>query len=115
MLNVDRLICAAHVVPVAPRAVLTDHAVAVTNGRIVEVLPTSVALTRYQANEVVRLERHALIPGFVNLHCHAAMTLMRGLADDLPLMKWLQEHVWHAEEKHLSDEFCQDRSILSMS
>ena len=115
MQDVDKLICAAHVVPVAPRGVLADHAVAVTGGRIVEVLPTSLALTRYQAREVVRLERHVLIPGLVNLHCHAAMTLMRGLADDRPLMSWLQEHVWPAEAKHVSDEFVHDGSLLAMA
>jgi len=115
MPNVDTLICAAHVVPVAPRGALADHAVAVTGGRIVEILPTSLALTRYQARDTVRLERHVLVPGLVNLHCHAAMTLMRGIADDLPLMKWLQEHVWPAEAKHVSDEFCHDGSLLAMA
>ena len=115
MQPVDTLICVAHVVPVAPRAVLNDHAVAIRGGRIVEVLPTSLALTRYQARDVVRLERHALIPGLVNLHCHAAMTLMRGLADDLPLMTWLQDHVWPAEAKHVSDEFAHDGSLLAMA
>jgi len=116
MQSIDKLICARHVVPVVPRGqVLNDHAVAVTGGRIVEVLPTTLALTRYQANETVRLESHALIPGLVNLHCHAAMTLMRGLADDLPLMKWLQEHVWPAEARHVSDEFCHDGSLLAMA
>jgi len=115
MQQIDRLICARHVIPVVPRGqVLNDHAVAVTSGRIVEILPTTLALTRYQANETVRLESHALIPGLVNLHCHAAMTLMRGLADDQPLMKWLQEHVWPAEAKHVSDEFCHDGSLLAM-
>jgi len=115
MESIDSLICARHVVPVAPRGVLNDHAVAVRGGRIVEVLPTSVAMTRYHALDVVRLERHALIPGLVNLHCHAAMTLMRGIADDLPLMKWLQEHVWPAEARHVSDEFCHDGSLLAMA
>ncbi|HUP97453.1 MAG TPA: TRZ/ATZ family hydrolase [Usitatibacter sp.] len=115
MERVDTLICAAHVVPVVPRGVLADHAVAIRGGRIVEVLPTSLALTRYQAHEVVRLERHALVPGLVNLHCHAAMTLMRGLADDRPLMSWLQDHVWPAEAKHVNDEFVHDGSLLAMA
>src|SRR5258706_3624636 len=115
MQAVDTLICAAHVVPVAPRGVLADHAVAVKDGRIVAVLPTAQALERYQAREVVRLERHALIPGLVNLHCHAAMTLMRGIADDVPLMTWLQEHVWPLEAKHVSDEYVHDGSLLAMA
>jgi 5-methylthioadenosine/S-adenosylhomocysteine deaminase len=115
MKTIDTLILAAHVVPVAPRTVLGDHAVAVDRGRIVEVLPSSEALARYEARKVVRLEQHALIPGLVNLHCHAAMTLMRGLADDLPLMTWLQDHIWPAEGKHVSDEFCHDGSLLAMA
>ncbi len=115
MQTIDTLICAAHVIPVAPRGVLAAHAVAVDGGRIVAVVPTATALERYQAREVVRLDRHALIPGFVNLHCHAAMTLMRGLADDMPLMTWLQQHVWPAEAKHVSDEFVYDGSLIAIA
>ncbi|MGZ5032524.1 MAG: TRZ/ATZ family hydrolase [Usitatibacter sp.] len=115
MESVDTLICAAHVVPVVPRAVLADHAVAISGGRIVSVLPTAQALERFEAREVVRLERHALIPGLVNLHCHAAMTLMRGMSDDLPLMSWLQDHIWPAEAKHVSDEFAHDGSLIAMA
>ena len=51
----------------------------------------------------------SLIPGLVNAHTHAAMSLMRGLADDLPLMRWLEEHIWPAEAKHVSPQFVQRR------
>ncbi|MEO5691564.1 MAG: TRZ/ATZ family hydrolase [Usitatibacter sp.] len=115
MKEIDTLILAGHVIPVAPRGVLTDHAIAIDQGRIVEVLPSSLALTLYQAKEVVRLERHAIIPGLVNLHCHAAMSLMRGMSDDLPLQTWLQEHIWPAEARHVSDEFVHDGSLLAMA
>jgi 5-methylthioadenosine/S-adenosylhomocysteine deaminase len=116
MQPIDLLIHAAHVIPVDPdRAVLDDHAVAIAHGRIVAVVPAAEALSRFEAREVVRLERHALIPGLVNLHCHAAMTLLRGLADDLPLMAWLQEHIWPAEARHVSDEFVHDGSLLAMA
>jgi 5-methylthioadenosine/S-adenosylhomocysteine deaminase len=115
MKDIDTLLLAAHVVPVAPAGVLNDHAVAIDKGRIVEVLPSSLALTRYNARDTVRLEKHVLVPGLVNLHCHAAMTLMRGLADDLPLMTWLQDHVWPAEGKHVNDEFVHDGSLLAMA
>jgi 5-methylthioadenosine/S-adenosylhomocysteine deaminase len=115
MRAVDTLLCAAHVVPVEPRGTLADHAVAVDRGRIVEVLPTAQALERYEAREVVRLDHHVLIPGLVNLHCHAAMTLMRGIADDVALMTWLKEHVWPIEAKHVSDEFVHDGSLLAMA
>jgi 5-methylthioadenosine/S-adenosylhomocysteine deaminase len=102
-------------VPVAPRGVLEDHAVAVRDGRIVAVLPAAQALERFEAREVVHLERHALIPGFVNVHCHAAMSLMRGLADDMPLMAWLRDHIWPAESRHVTDEFVHDGSLLAMA
>ena len=113
--TVDTLICAAQVVPVEPRGVLNDHAVAVDGGRIVAILPTAQALARFEARELVRLDRHVLIPGLVNLHCHAAMSLMRGIADDVPLMTWLKEHVWPAEARHVSDEFVHDGSLIAMA
>jgi 5-methylthioadenosine/S-adenosylhomocysteine deaminase len=115
MQRVDLLIRAAHVVPVAPRGVLEDHAVAVSGGRIVAVLPAVEASSRFEARENIHLERHVLIPGLVNIHCHAAMSLMRGMADDLPLMTWLRDHVWPAEAKHVTDEFVHDGSLLAMA
>lgn len=115
MESVDTLIVAAHVAPVEPRALLARHAVAVRDGRIVAVLPEDDALARFEARDVVRLDRHVLIPGFVNLHCHAAMALLRGLADDRHLMAWLEEHIWPAEAKHVNDEFVHDGSLLAMA
>ena len=115
MESVDTLIFAAHVVPVEPRGVLDDHAVAVSDGRIAAIVPASQARERFEAREVVRLDSHVLIPGLVNLHCHAAMALMRGLADDTPLMSWLQDHIWPAEAKHVNDEFVHDGSLLAMA
>lgn len=109
MVVVDTLIEARWVVPVQPRgAVYDDHAVAVDRGRIVDVLPLESARERYAAREIVRLPRHALMPGLVNAHCHAPMTLMRGIADDLPLMTWLNEHIWPAEAALVSPEFVSD-------
>ena len=115
MENVDTLILAAHVLPVEPRAALPDHAVAVRDGRIAAVLPAEAALARFEAREVVRLDRHVVFPGLVNLHCHAAMSLLRGLADDRHLMTWLEEHIWPAEARHVSDEFVHDGSLLAMA
>ncbi|HET7731722.1 MAG TPA: TRZ/ATZ family hydrolase [Usitatibacter sp.] len=115
MQTVDTLICPRHVVPVRPRALLEDHAIAVDGGRIVAVLPRDDALARFEARRTLRLEHHVVMPGLVNLHCHAAMTLMRGLADDMPLMSWLRDHIWPAEAKHVSDEFAHDGSLLGMA
>ena len=114
MQAVDLLISARWVIPVEPAgAVLDDHSVAVAGGRIVAVLPSGEAQQRFEAREHLRLDRHALIPGLVNLHTHAAMTLLRGLADDLPLMAWLRDHVWPAEAKHVSAEFVYDGTLLA--
>ncbi|MGQ0654431.1 MAG: TRZ/ATZ family hydrolase [Betaproteobacteria bacterium] len=108
------LLRARWVVPVEPAgAVLHDHAVAVSGGRIEAVLPVAEASARFPSHEAVDLPGHALIPGLVNVHTHAAMALMRGLADDLPLQRWLEDHIWPAETKHVSAEFVRAGTLLA--
>src|SRR5690606_18305547 len=103
----DLLIEAGWVIPVQPHGVaLENHAVAVTGGRIVEVLPCAAARARFAAKEVVSLPHSALIPGLINAHTHNPMTLMRGVADDLPLMQWLTGHVWPIEAAVIGPQFC---------
>ena len=110
----DLLIEPRWIVPVAPRGVvLTGHAVAVRQGAIDAVLPTEQALARYPTATRVRLDRHVLLPGLVNAHTHAAMTLMRGLADDLPLMRWLEDHIWPAEARLMSAGFVHDGTLAA--
>lgn len=107
--HAELLIHARWVIPVEPaKAVLEHHSLAVDAGRIVALLPTAEAKTSIQARTTITLDRHALLPGLVNAHTHAAMTLFRGLADDLALMDWLQNHVWPAESKWVTPEFCAD-------
>jgi len=102
------------VVPVEPAgAVLERHAVAVRDGRIEAVLPAEAARQRFARYPAVALPEHALIPGLVNAHTHAAMSLMRGIADDMPLMRWLQEHIWPAEARHISPQFVRDGTLLA--
>lgn len=113
-MDVDTLLHCRWVVPVVPRgAVLDDHAVAIADGRIVDVLPAAAASERYRAREVAHLATHALIPGFVNVHTHAAMTLLRGVGDDLPLMRWLTERIWPVEMALVSPDFVYDGSRLA--
>jgi 5-methylthioadenosine/S-adenosylhomocysteine deaminase len=81
----------------------------------VAVLPQVDARARFDAKRVVELDRHALIPGLINLHCHAAMTLLRGIADDVPLMTWLEQHIWPAEARNVSEEFVHDGSLIAMA
>jgi len=116
MQNIDLLINARWVIPVEPdNAVLSNHSVAIRDGNIVNVLLTVEAEKKYRAAETVVLDNHALLPGFVNAHTHAAMTLFRGLADDLPLMDWLEKHIWPAETKWVGDEFVADGARLAMA
>ncbi|MHB1332492.1 MAG: TRZ/ATZ family hydrolase [Sulfuriferula sp.] len=111
---VETLIEARWVIPVEPSgAVLADHSVAVDGGRIVAILPTEEARRRFVAQRYYRLTDHALIPGLINLHTHAAMTLLRGYADDLPLMEWLKGHIWPAETRHMSPDFVRDGTRIA--
>ena len=113
---IDLLIEARWVVPVEPHAVvLEDHAVAVNGDQIVALLPIAQARARYAPRERVELTEHALIPGLVNSHTHNPMTLLRGLADDLPLMVWLQQHIWPAEAKVIGPEFVRDGVELAVA
>jgi len=93
--------------------VLTGHAVVIDGGRIREILPTGEARDRFPAARRTELPGHALIPGLINLHTHAAMTLMRGLADDRALMDWLQNHIWPAESRLVSEAFVHDGTLLA--
>jgi 5-methylthioadenosine/S-adenosylhomocysteine deaminase len=102
------------IVPVEPAAsVLEGHALALRDGKIEALLPAAEARTRFPDHEELVLENHVLIPGLVNAHTHAAMSLMRGLADDLPLMRWLEDHIWPAEAKHVSRQFVFDGTLLA--
>jgi 5-methylthioadenosine/S-adenosylhomocysteine deaminase len=93
--------------------VLEGHAVAVRDGRIEAVFPVDHPHARFDSYDLVELNDHVLIPGLVNAHTHAAMALMRGMADDLPLMRWLEEHIWPAEGKHASPELVRDGTLLA--
>lgn len=111
---VDLLIAPSWVVPLQPRAVmLEEHAVVVRDGRIVDILQLVEARERYAPVQSVILPGHVLMPGLINLHTHAAMSLMRGLADDLPLMRWLNEHIWPAESSSMSEDFVRDGTLLA--
>jgi 5-methylthioadenosine/S-adenosylhomocysteine deaminase len=114
--QIDTLINARWMVPVEPAGlVLDDHALAIRGDRIVDLLPQDEAQARYRARAVHELPTHVLIPGLVNAHAHAAMALLRGYADDLPLMTWLSEHIWPAEARHVGAEFVHDGSQLGLA
>lgn len=118
MPNIDTLIFAKWVIPVEENqqpcsSVYNDHAIAIDKDRIIEVLPSDEAKKKFKAREQHNLDKHALFPGLINTHGHAAMTLMRGLADDLPLMTWLNDYIWPTEAKWVSSEFVYDGSLIA--
>lgn len=115
MSHADTLIDARWIIPVEPHAtVLERHSIAVRDGAIVAIVPPA-ERAAWTADDTVSLPNHVLMPGLVNLHGHSAMTLLRGYADDLALMDWLQNHIWPAEGKHVKDDFVYDGTLLAMA
>jgi 5-methylthioadenosine/S-adenosylhomocysteine deaminase len=116
MIPVDLLVVPRWLVPIEPAGVVLEaHALAVDGGRIAAVLPLAEAQAHYAPRETLRLPGHAVLPGLVNVHTHAAMSLLRGIADDLPLMDWLQNHMWPAEAAHVGPRFCEDGARLAFA
>ncbi len=116
MEHVDSIIHAKWIVPVEPdQTVYENYSLTIKNARIHTLLPTEETIKQYKSHETTTLSEHALIPGLVNAHTHAAMSLFRGLADDLPLMTWLNEHIWPAEAAWVNYDFVQDGSQLAIA
>ena len=116
MENVDQIIRARWILPVNPRdTVLEHHAVALRDGRIVAIVPGDRVAGAFHAPLETALDDHLLMPGLVNTHGHAAMTLLRGLADDHTLMDWLQEHIWPAEARWMGEEFVRTGTRLAIA
>lgn len=112
---IDTLLLPRWIIPVEPHNVYHENmALAIHEGRIIDMLPQDAAQERYQAKEIVSLPNHVVLPGFINAHAHSPMTLLRGLADDLSFMDWLQNNIWPVEKKYMGAEFVQDGTKLAM-
>ncbi|TVS17209.1 MAG: TRZ/ATZ family hydrolase [Gammaproteobacteria bacterium] len=110
------LLSARWVLPVAPdNRVLDDHSVVLAGSKILAVLPTAAARERWPDVPETRLDRHALLPGLVNAHGHAAMSLFRGYADDLPLATWLNERIWPMEGRWVDPAFVAEGTALAVA
>jgi len=110
------LIHAEFTVPVRPGRVLHQgHSVAIEGDRIVGLVPRAEAEQRWPGAAAVDLPNHVLLPGLVNCHTHAPMTLLRGYADDLDLHVWLQEHIWPAERRFVGPRFVRDGTRLAIA
>ena len=101
----DLIISPSWVIPVVPQGtVLENHSVLIAQGRILDILPSGAQ--EYPEAKHVRLPGQALIPGLINAHTHAAMNLLRGIADDIPLMEWLEQHIWPLEGQFVDEHYC---------
>ncbi|MCL2076263.1 MAG: TRZ/ATZ family hydrolase [Betaproteobacteria bacterium] len=109
----DLVIHARYLAQVENAHLLEHHSVVISGQKIIDILPSTLARERYSPHESVELGNHLLIPGMINLHTHAAMSLMRGLADDLPLMVWLKENIWPTEAAMASRSFVHDGTLLA--
>ena len=114
--QVDLLIESRWIIPVIPQdRILENCALAVTDGRITGIYPQSEAQSHIEAKNRVQLGDHVLLPGLINTHTHAAMSLLRGYADDLPLEPWLRDKIWPAENRLVSEAFVRDGVRLAMA
>ena len=111
----DLVLSASWIVPVEPAGrVLEGHALAIRDGLITGLDTVPAIDSAFAPRERAHLDGHALVPGFVNAHTHAAMTLFRGLADDLPLEVWLAEHIWPAESRFVDEAFVRAGTRLAV-
>lgn len=112
----DTRINARWLIPVEPFGVVLEHQAVILQGsRILAIVPQAEADQSYRTRETLDLNQHVVLPGLINLHGHTAMSLFRGLADDLPLMTWLNDHIWPAEGKFVSEQFVADGTRLAIA
>ncbi|MFC1702145.1 TRZ/ATZ family hydrolase [Pseudomonadota bacterium] len=103
-------------VPVRPRGQVLEQMAVIIEGELIgAVLPRSEALARYADATCIELPEHVLLPGFINMHTHSAMSLLRGYADDLNLQVWLNDHIWPVEKTFLGPEFVHDGARLAIA
>ncbi len=115
-ISADTLIFADWIIPVVPRnTVMTNAAIAIEGSRIVAIMSAAEAVLAIDAKHTISLKNQALIPGLVNSHGHIAMSLFRGIADDIPLKQWLEERIWPLESQFVSAAFVNDGSTLAIA
>jgi len=113
---VDSLIHGRWIVPVVPRGqVLENHTIIVNGSKIQNIIPSNEIIGRFQAHHEAHLDDHLIIPGLINTHTHAAMSLFRGIADDIPLKSWLEKHIWPLERSCVDENFVYDGSLLAIA
>ena len=94
---------------------LSDYSIVIKGNQIIDLVHQSKVFDEYDAEEIYQLTDHILIPGLINTHTHAAMSLFKGFSDDLPLQDWLNNYIWPAEKKFVNSSFVKDGSMLALS
>lgn len=116
MNSTNTILAPRWIIPVEPEnTVLEDHVLVIRNSRIDAIMPSEKARERYAGLEFTTLENQLLMPGLINSHTHAAMSLMRGFADDKPLMDWLNNYIWPAEARWVDEDYVRDGSRLAFA
>jgi len=116
MKTVETIIHAKWIIPIVPEEIILNlHCLVIDQDKIVDILPSENVDLHYTSNQTFELLEHAITPGFINSHTHASMNLLRGFADDLALMDWLQNHIWPAEAKWVSPEFVYEGTQLAIA
>ena len=114
--HIDTIIQAKWVLTQMPETpMLEDHAVIINHGKIIDIVPIKSLAGQYSANHTHRLTHHVVMPGLINAHTHSGMSLYRGLADDMPLMKWLNDYIWPVEGRTVSAQMVHDASLLAIA
>ncbi len=119
VIHVDLIIAAPWIIPMSAESnseikYLKNAALVIKNGKILDLNSEETILKRYQSQNIIHKENHVLMPGLINSHTHLAMSLLKGVADDLPLMTWLKDNIWPAESAFVSKEFVKDGAELAL-
>ena len=92
-----------------------QNSIAIKEGKIIAIDSFEQLSSQYQCDNVHSLPHHILMPGLINAHGHSAMSLLRGFADDMPLMDWLENKIWPLEQQFVDPEFVFDGSQLAIA
>lgn len=116
MKQADKIISARWIIPVRPKGLILEHScIVISKNKIIDILATDTAKTKYKASLTIDLPKHALMPGLINSHTHTPMVILRGLGDSLPLKNWLEDCIWPAENKLMSELFIKEGTRLGIA
>jgi 5-methylthioadenosine/S-adenosylhomocysteine deaminase len=115
-LEADFLVHPEWLIPMTEKGlILSGYSMAIGQGKILAIDTRDALASRCQARREIDLPRQVLIPGLINAHGHSPMTLFRGFADDMPLQPWLEEKIWPAEGRWVSEKFVRDGAMLAIA